>query len=197
MVSASPAEFVRPEIRETDLLTINYTSGTTSRPKGVMITHRNAWMNVHRHASPRAHDLCRSLSVDAADVSRQRLDFRLDRNGSGSNAHLSAQSRAARCLRIDGDRAGHDAVRGANGFNSVSKCAGKSPSPRAERNSRYYRRRAPRSQTIQRLEEELGWTITHVYGLTETAPFITICESRPEHASLDCRTCRDQSAAGR
>src|SRR5207237_8572854 len=30
---------------ETDLLTIKYTSGTTSRPKGVMITHRNAWMN--------------------------------------------------------------------------------------------------------------------------------------------------------
>ena len=29
-----------------DLLTINYTSGTTSRPKGVMITHRNAYMNV-------------------------------------------------------------------------------------------------------------------------------------------------------
>ena len=29
-----------------DLLTINYTSGTTSRPKGVMITHRNAYMNI-------------------------------------------------------------------------------------------------------------------------------------------------------
>ena len=26
-------------------MTINYTSGTTSRPKGVMITHRNAYMN--------------------------------------------------------------------------------------------------------------------------------------------------------
>ena len=36
----------RPEIAERDLLTINYTSGTTSRPKGVMITHRNAYMNV-------------------------------------------------------------------------------------------------------------------------------------------------------
>ena len=35
----------RPTIGERDLLTINYTSGTTSRPKGVMITHRNAWMN--------------------------------------------------------------------------------------------------------------------------------------------------------
>ena len=35
----------RPPIGERDLLTINYTSGTTSRPKGVMITHRNAYMN--------------------------------------------------------------------------------------------------------------------------------------------------------
>ena len=35
-----------PAIAENDLLTINYTSGTTSRPKGVMITHRNAYMNV-------------------------------------------------------------------------------------------------------------------------------------------------------
>jgi len=32
LLQASSAEFVRPEIHETDLLTINYTSGTTSRP---------------------------------------------------------------------------------------------------------------------------------------------------------------------
>src|SRR5438874_8551430 len=42
----------------------------------------------------------------------------------------------------------------------------------------------PAASTIQRLEEELGWTIIHVYGLTETAPFITVCEPRAEHASL-------------
>src|ERR1043165_10186227 len=42
----------------------------------------------------------------------------------------------------------------------------------------------PAANTIQRLEEDLGWTITHVYGLTETAPFITVCEARAEHAPL-------------
>ena len=31
---------------------------------------------------------------------------------------------------------------------------------------------------------ELGWDVTQVYGLTETAPFITVCEPRPEHATL-------------
>jgi acyl-CoA synthetase (AMP-forming)/AMP-acid ligase II len=46
----------REDISEQDLLTINYTSGTTSRPKGVMITHRNAWINsvgvlVHHHVT--------------------------------------------------------------------------------------------------------------------------------------------------
>src|SRR5499426_3603115 len=40
------SEFTRHPIGEKDLLTINYTSGTTSRPKGVMITHRNEWVNV-------------------------------------------------------------------------------------------------------------------------------------------------------
>jgi fatty-acyl-CoA synthase len=42
----------------------------------------------------------------------------------------------------------------------------------------------PAAATIERVEGELGWTVTHVYGLTETAPFITICEPRPEHDRL-------------
>ena len=49
--------FQKNKIEEDDLLTINYTSGTTARPKGVMITHRNAYMNimgtlVHHHLTP-------------------------------------------------------------------------------------------------------------------------------------------------
>src|SRR2546422_6687793 len=45
-VAAALEGFERPEAGEGDLLSINYTSGTTSRPKGVMITHRNAYMNI-------------------------------------------------------------------------------------------------------------------------------------------------------
>ena len=42
----------------------------------------------------------------------------------------------------------------------------------------------PAAATIQRVEGDFGWELLHVYGLTETAPFITVCEPRPEHAAL-------------
>jgi fatty-acyl-CoA synthase len=42
----------------------------------------------------------------------------------------------------------------------------------------------PAAATIERMESDLGWDVLHVYGLTETAPFISICEPLPEHAAL-------------
>jgi fatty-acyl-CoA synthase len=44
----------------------------------------------------------------------------------------------------------------------------------------------PAATTIERIEGELGWQITQTYGLTETSPFITICEPRPEYEKLAC-----------
>ena len=43
---------------------------------------------------------------------------------------------------------------------------------------------APAAATIERLEGEFGWDVTQVYGLTETAPFITVCAPLPEHEGL-------------
>jgi fatty-acyl-CoA synthase len=42
----------------------------------------------------------------------------------------------------------------------------------------------PAAVTIERIERGLGWHVTHVYGLTETSPFILICEELPEHREL-------------
>jgi fatty-acyl-CoA synthase len=42
----------------------------------------------------------------------------------------------------------------------------------------------PAAATIERMEGEFGWEVTQVYGLTETSPFLTICEPRPEHKRM-------------
>jgi fatty-acyl-CoA synthase len=42
----------------------------------------------------------------------------------------------------------------------------------------------PAAVTIERIEGEMGWTVIQIYGLTETAPAISICEPLPEHDAL-------------
>jgi acyl-CoA synthetase (AMP-forming)/AMP-acid ligase II len=43
---------------------------------------------------------------------------------------------------------------------------------------------APPSRTIARIEEELGWEFNQIYGLTETAPLITVNRPRAEYDDL-------------
>jgi fatty-acyl-CoA synthase len=180
---ASPRDFVRAEIRETDLLTINYTSGTTSRPKGVMITHRNAWMNsigtlVHQ-------------SMTCADRYLWTLPM-FHANGWTFVWTVTAAGATHVCLRKCEPRAVFEllakeqiTVLAAAPTVLISLANAKGVRHLAPKGIRVFTAGAPpAASTIQRLEEELGWSITHVYGLTETAPFITVCEPRAEHASL-------------
>jgi fatty-acyl-CoA synthase len=180
---ASPG-FERPAIQENDLLTINYTSGTTSRPKGVMITHRNAYMNI---VGTLLH-----IPMQMSDRYLWTLPM-FHANGWTFVWSVTAVGAAHVCLRkIDPARV-FDVI----DAESVSIfCAAPTvligvAGATADRQARA--RKAirvvtagapPASATIERIEGELGWTITHVYGLTETAPFITVCEARPEHEAL-------------
>ena len=184
LLGAQPPDVRRPDIKESDLLTINYTSGTTARPKGVMITHRNAYMNVvgtllhlrlgigdrYLWTLPMFHANGWTFvwTVTAAGATHICLPkpepaavFRLIREQQvtwlcAAPTVLISLANAPADVRGDVPRGVHVVTAGA----------------------------PPAAATIERLEGEFGWEVTQVYGLTETSPFITVCAPLPEHATL-------------
>src|SRR4030095_10492655 len=183
MIDARRAESARPEIHETDLLTINYTSGTTARPKGVMITHRNAWMN--------SIGTLLHVPMTCADRYLWTLPM-FHANGWTFVWTVTAAGATHICLRKCEPRAVFELM----ATEQVTILCAAPTILISLATAPYVRRLAPKgvrvvtagappaASTIQRLEEDLSWSITHVYGLTETAPFITVCDSRAEHAPL-------------
>lgn len=183
-LQATSPDFSPVEIKENDLITINYTSGTTSRPKGVMTTHRNAYCNslgtlVHVHMTPAERYLWTLpmfhvngwtfvwtvTAVGATHICLRKVDpaliFHLVRDERvtmlcAAPTVLIMLANAPAELRAGAPRGVRVLTAGA----------------------------PPAAATIARVEGELGWEIIHVYGLTETAPFILICEQRSEHGDL-------------
>jgi len=173
-------------VEETDLLTINYTSGTTSRPKGVMITHRNAYINVVgtliHHPMTMADRYLWTLPMFHA-------------NGWTFVWTVTAVGGTHICLRKVEPAAVFEKIK----RESITMlCAAPTVLISIANGPEELRREArrgvriltagapPAAATIERVEGELGWEITQAYGLTETSPFITICESRPEYEGLSC-----------
>jgi fatty-acyl-CoA synthase len=181
---ARPEAEPASEIDERDLLTINYTSGTTSRPKGVMITHRNAYMN--------AIGTLVHVPMTCEDRYLWTLPM-FHANGWTFPWIVTAVGGAHICLRKVDPVQAFGLLRDER---VTMLCAaptvliGLASCPAGERGDvpngvRVLTAGAPpAAATIQRVEGEFGWDLTHVYGLTETAPFITVCEPRPEHAAL-------------
>ena len=184
MIAGATGDVTRADVDEQDLLTINYTSGTTSRPKGVMITHRNAYINV---VGTLLH-----LPMQMTDRYLWTLPM-FHANGWTFVWTVTAVGGAHICLRKV-DPAQVFALAASEGVSMFCAAptvligvAGAPPELRASapKGLRVVTAGAPpAAATIERVEGELGWTITHVYGLTETSPFITVCEPRPEHAAL-------------
>ena len=174
------------EYDEDATATINYTSGTTARPKGVQLTHRNIWLNaavfgwqlgisdrdVYLHTLPQFH--CNGWGVlyavtgmGATHVILRKVDGaeilrRVERHGvtvlCGAPAVANAILDAA--ATWDGPVPGRDRVR--------MVCAG-APPP---------------TKTIERMETELGWEFIQIYGLTETTPLLTMNRGRAEYDHL-------------
>lgn len=184
--SVPDSAFEPTPIEETGLLTINYTSGTTSKPKGVMITHRNAYINV---VGTLIHH-----PMTIADRYLWTLPM-FHANGWTFVWTVTAVGGKHICLRKVEPVAVFEKIK----QESITMlCAAPtvliSIANGPEELRREVRRGVriitagapPAAATIERIEGELGWEITHAYGLTETSPFITICELRPEDAELSC-----------
>jgi len=183
LANASP-NWESVSIDESNVISINYTSGTTSRPKGVMITHRNAYMNVigtlvHIPMSPRDRYLWTVPMFHA--------------NGWTFVWIVTAVGGTHICLRkVEPTRVFEliktETVSMLCAAPSVLISIANAPADVRSQSLRGIRvltaGAPPAAATIERIEGELGWTITQLYGLTETSPFITICEPRPEHDPL-------------
>ncbi|HEY0932765.1 MAG TPA: long-chain-fatty-acid--CoA ligase [Trebonia sp.] len=183
-IAASEPSFSRPEIGERDLLTINYTSGTTSRPKGVMITHRNAAMN--------SIGTLLHLRLGTGDRYLWTLPM-FHANGWTFTWTVTAAGAVHVCLRKVEPSLVFSLIRDERvGWLSAAptiliSLANAPAETRGDVPAGVHVVTAgapPAAATIERLEGGFGWEITHVYGLTETAPFITVCAPLPEHEDL-------------
>ena len=183
-IAAAEPDFERPAIGERDLLTINYTSGTTARPKGVMITHRNAAIN--------SIGTLLHLPIGVGERYLWTLPM-FHANGWTYTWTVTAAAATHVCLRKVDPAEVFRLIREENvtwlcaAPTVLISLASAPPAARGEVPPGVHVVTAgapPAAATIERLEGEFGWEVTHVYGLTETAPFITVCAPLPEHEAL-------------
>lgn len=171
------------EIDENQLLTLNYTSGTTSKPKGVMLTHRANYLN--------AANFMYHLGVDHDDVYLHTLPM-FHANGWGGVWAITATGGTHVCLRkVDPpyilelfDKQNISLLCGAPTVINMLVNEPKAKEIDIQTKPRMATAGAPPAAAlIGKAQEVLGLNMIHVYGLTETSPFILYCEWKKEFES--------------
>jgi len=159
---------------ENDVVSINYTSGTTARPKGVMLTHRNCYLN--------ALHMCIHLRLVHDDVELWTLPM-FHCNGWGGVYALTGMGGTHVILRaIDGARMFELIEQEGVTFACMAPAVLRTilDYPDAAKHDIQTKPRftvagaPPPAAFIERLEKELDWEFIEIYGLTETTPILTV-----------------------
>jgi fatty-acyl-CoA synthase len=166
--------------------TINYTSGTTARPKGVQLTHRSLWLN--------ATGMGWHSGTTDRDVYLHTLPL-FHVNGWGMPYAMAAMGVPQILLRkVDG----HEILRRVRDHGVTLLCGAPAVVAAVLDAAREWDEvpgagtvrilvagAPPPTRTIERVETELGWEFMQLYGLTETAPLLTFNRTRSEWDDLD------------
>lgn len=181
IAAASDCAPAAVDLHENDLVSINYTSGTTARPKGVMLTHRNCYVN--------AYGMIAHLRFRHDDVELWTLPM-FHCNGWGGVYALTGMGGTHVVLRtIDAEsiyklieREGVTlACMAPTVLNAILQYQHRERHELRTRPRLIVAGAPPPAAFIERLEEELRWEFLQIYGLTETAPLLTY--AAPDYAT--------------
>ena len=183
LAEGDPEPFVYPVDDEDQTISINYTSGTTGRPKGVMYTHRGAYLNALGEIIEVGLNPASSYLWTLPMYHCNGWCFPWAVTGAGATHVCLPKVEPARIFQLV-EAEGVTHFCGAPTVLIMLATDRPAPDYRFARRLCIVTAAAPPPPAVIQRMEEMGAGLIHVYGLTETYGPHTVCEWKAEWDGL-------------